>query len=120
MARILLAEDDGQIRDFLARTLRRAGHWVSAAGDGAAAVDELENNSFDLLLADVGMPDLDGVELAKRASKTCPNLRIVFITGFAAVALERGKGPNGSRATGLSKPFHLSRLVSQVSELLCA
>lgn len=120
MARILLAEDDSGMRQFLAQSLRRAGHDVSAAEDGESAATALEGQNFDLLLADVVMPGLDGVELAKRAARTSPGLKIVFITGFAAVALNQGFGPDGRRNPGLSKPFHLNRLVSELRQLLAA
>ena len=65
MARILLAEDDDQLRVFLARGLERAGHVVESVGDGAAALALAQAHSFDLLLADVVMPELDGIELAR-------------------------------------------------------
>ena len=120
MARILLAEDDQEMRLFLAQSLRRAGHDVSAAEDGESAADALERQAFDLLLADVVMPGLDGLELAKRAARVSPELKIVFITGFAAVALNRDLGPDGRINPGLSKPFHLNRLVSEVRQMLCA
>ncbi len=69
MARILLAEDDAEMRSFLAHCLRRAGHDVSATEDGESAASQLERRDFDLLLADVVMPGIDGVELAKRAAR---------------------------------------------------
>ena len=120
MARILLAEDDDQMRFFLTRGLQRAGHVVDAVGDGAAAFELAKTTAFDLLLADVVMPGIDGVELAKRATRIAPDLKIVFITGFAAVALNRECGPDGRRNPGLSKPFHLNRLVNEVRQMLAA
>jgi two-component system cell cycle response regulator CpdR len=119
MARILLAEDDAEMRAFLAHCLRRAGHDVSATEDGESAATQLERRDFDLLLADVVMPGIDGVELAKRAARIAPALKIVFITGFAAVANQEF-GPDGRRNPGLSKPFHLNRLVSEVRQMLAA
>src|SRR5437667_73285 len=68
MARILLAEDDNQMRAFLSRGLRRAGHAVDAVGDGEAALVRAADANYDLLLADVVMPGIDGVELAKRVA----------------------------------------------------
>ena len=119
MARILLAEDDDNMRLFLAGALRRAGHSVEATCDGAEAVGVLAKRSFDLLVADVVMPGIDGVELARRASRDNPRLKVMFITGFAAVAL-RGRSGVAGRARVLSKPFHLRDLVREVDHLLCS
>ena len=119
MARILLAEDDGSMRDFLARALRKAGHQVVDVGDGLEAMSTLTEEPMDLLLADVVMPGLDGIELARRAAKEQPGLKVMFITGFAAVALKaKEQTPKGTRV--LSKPFHLRDLVNQVDRMLAA
>ena len=119
MANILLAEDDENMREFLASALRRAGHEVTAVGDGVKALYALTDSPVDLLLADVVMPGLDGIELARRAAKSQPQLKVMFITGFAAVALKaRDQGPTGARV--LSKPFHLKDLVRQIDAMLCA
>ena len=83
------------MRSFLAHCLRRAGHEVSATEDGESAASQLERRDFDLLLADVVMPGIDGVELAERAARIAPDLKIMFITGFAAVALNRDSAPTG-------------------------
>src|SRR3546814_3988624 len=69
MAQILLAEDDASMREFLAKALRNAGHHVVAVGDGLDAMESLDGFRADLLLADVVMPGLDGIELARRAAK---------------------------------------------------
>jgi two-component system cell cycle response regulator CpdR len=119
MARILLAEDDDSLREFLAKALRRAGHWVEAAPDGSEAESQLDGNVFDLLLADVVMPGLDGIELARRASARDPELKVLFITGFAAVALRQRDGLPGAPRV-LSKPFHLRDLVAEVDSILAA
>jgi len=119
MARILIAEDDDSMRGFLARALRRAGHEVEAAEDGLSAESAIGREEFDLLIADIVMPGLDGVELARRACLERPALRVMFITGFAAVALQtRQSQPRETRI--LSKPFHLRELVDQVEEMLAA
>src|SRR3546814_15561686 len=95
MARILIAEDDDSMRAFLARALRRAGHWVESAADGLDAIEVLTQQEFDLLLADVVMPGLDGVELARRATREPPRLKLMFITCFAGVALRARGGLPG-------------------------
>jgi len=117
MAQILLAEDDASMREFLAKALRNAGHHVVAVGDGLDAMESLDGFQADLLLADVVMPGLDGIELARRAAKLQPGLKVMFITGFAAVALKnRDQTPQGARI--LSKPFHLRHLVEEVDSIL--
>ena len=72
---------------------------------------------FTLLLTDIVMPHMDGIELARRASELDPDLKIMFITGFAAVTLNSEvKAPKDARV--LSKPFHLKDLVHEVEKLL--
>ena len=119
MPRILIAEDDDSMRSFLARALQRAGYDVEAAADGLSAEAAINGGQFDLLIADIVMPGIDGVELARRACLGRPQLRVMFITGFAAVALQaREAAPKETRI--LSKPFHLRELVEQVREILAA
>src|SRR3954469_23973640 len=105
MANILLAEDDDAMRQFLSTALTRDGHRVSSHRDGQQALAALDR-PYALLIADIVMPALDGIELARRARESDPRLRVMFITGFAAVALGDGK-PAVPGATVLSKPFHL-------------
>ena len=120
MAKILIAEDDSSMRHFLTMALRRAGHEVEAAADGLEALHILEKNTpCDLLLADIVMPGMDGIELSQKATALRPGLKVMFITGFAAVALGE-RNPARNIAHVLSKPFHLKDLVDQVQTLLVA
>ena len=120
MANILLAEDDESLRRFLAAALVKAGHAVTDFGDGEAAWECLKNvAAFDLLLTDIVMPGMDGIELAKRAAEINAALKIMFITGFAAVALHPSS--NAPRqAKVLSKPFHLREIVAEVERMIAA
>lgn len=119
MVHILLAEDDDDMRRFLGKALERAGHQVVTCADGLAAYERLREQPFDLLLTDIVMPAMDGIELARRAADLDPDLRIMFITGFAAVALNpENKAPKDAKV--LSKPFHLKELVDQVEKLMAA
>jgi two-component system cell cycle response regulator CpdR len=114
MTRILLAEDDESLRGFLARALERAGFEVKACADGEEAVAELDDR-WDLLLTDIVMPGMDGIEVARLAAARQPDMRIMFITGFAAVTLKAGKAV--PQAKVLSKPFHLRDLVLEVERM---
>jgi len=115
MIRILLAEDDEVMRQYLVRALKKAGYAVSAVDRGTAAIPLLESDRFDLLLTDIVMPEMDGIELAQRAAVIAPEMRVMFITGFAAVTLRAGKAM--PQAKVLSKPFHLRDLVMEVDRL---
>lgn len=115
MFRILLAEDDDVMREYLTRALERAGYLVSAVDRGTTALALIESERFDLLLTDIVMPEMDGIELAQRASDLVPDMRVMFITGFAAVTLRAGRAM--PRARVLSKPFHLRELVAEVDRL---
>ena len=119
MAHILLAEDDESLRKFLAQALVRAGHDVADFGDGSEAWECLKGVRFDLLLTDIVMPGMDGIELAKRAAEMNAALKIMFITGFAAVALHpSSQAPKQAKV--LSKPFHLREIVAEVDRMIAA
>jgi two-component system, cell cycle response regulator CpdR len=118
MANIILADDDHSLRGFMAATLRKAGHEVFDCADGLAALAALEAQPpCDLLVTDIIMPGMDGLELAALAQKREKPPQILFVTGFAAMAAPMHK--QGSNAPLiLPKPFHLSHLVQIVEQLL--
>src|SRR5262249_9770203 len=117
LKRILLAEDDESMRGFLQRALTKAGYEVIAFANGKDAHERLQEEPFSLLLTDIVMPQMDGIELARRASELDPQIKIMFITGFAAVTLNtNSRAPKNARV--LSKPFHLKDLVREIDRLL--
>ena len=117
--RILLAEDEDSMRGFLERALTGAGYEVSAFANGLEAYECLQEEAFSLLLTDIVMPEMDGIELARKAAELDPDLKIMFITGFAAVALNPDvETPAGSKV--LSKPFHLRDLVAEIDRMMAA
>ena len=119
MHKILLAEDDNDMRRFLVKALENAGFQVSSFDNGMSAYNRLREEPFELLLTDIVMPEMDGIELARRATELDPEIKVMFITGFAAVALNPdNNAPKDARI--LSKPFHLRELVSEVERLLAA
>lgn len=118
MAHILIVDDDPAMLSFLSKALENAGHKITSDKNGLDALKTLqENSSFDLLLTDVVMPGMDGMELSTAAEKLYPALKIMFITGFAASALNKAKGPNINGRV-IAKPFHLKDLIARVEALL--
>ena len=117
MPLILLAEDDDSLRGFLSRALQRAGYEVTSCADGEEAVAVLDQQ-WDLLLTDIVMPGADGIEVARVAAARQPGLRIMFITGFAAVALTAAQATPDAKV--LSKPVHLRDLVNEVERMVAA
>ncbi|MFM6932633.1 MAG: cell cycle two-component system response regulator CpdR [Novosphingobium sp.] len=115
MIRILLAEDEDAMRTYLARALENAGYEVVAVDRGTAALPLLEDQHFDLLLSDIVMPEMDGIELAQRCAEVSPETKVMFITGFAAVTLKANR--EAPQARVLSKPFHLKDLVMEVERV---
>ncbi|WP_445784512.1 response regulator [Sphingorhabdus sp.] len=112
---ILLAEDEQVIREYLARALERSGYEVVAVDSGTTAAPLLEAERFDLLLTDIIMPEIDGIQLAQYCNMVSPTTNVIFITGFSGVALRAGASiPN---AKILAKPFHLKDLVLEVERL---
>jgi len=88
MARVLLANDDESMLAFLTKELERSGHDVVAVADGEEGLERLEEGgerAFDLLLTDIVMPGLDGIELSRRAIEIDPDLKIMFITDRKSV-----------------------------------
>ncbi len=115
MYRILLAEDEEAMRTYLKRALENAGYEVAAVDRGTAALALLQEQAFDLLLSDIVMPEMDGIELAQHCAEISPRTKVVFITGFAAVALRASR--ETPQAKVLSKPFHLKDLVLEVERI---
>ena len=114
--RILLAEDDEAMRTYLKRALENAGYIVDSVDRGTAALPFLEQDHYDLLLSDIVMPEMDGIELAQRCNEVSPATKVMFITGFAAVTLKASR--EQPHAKVLSKPFHLRDLVMEVERVL--
>lgn len=112
MISILLAEDDDAMRTYLARALENAGYEVVAVDRGTEAIPHLQIRHFDLLLSDIVMPEMDGIELAQRCAEIAPKTKVMFITGFAAVSLRASR--EAPHAKLLSKPFHLRDLVQEI------
>ncbi len=119
MSYIVLAEDDAAMRQFLMTALTRAGHNVMGFPDGATAFEYVSNpdHPIDLLLTDIVMPGMDGIELAARLKPLRPLVSILYITGFGISAPSRLPSHLGA-AQILSKPLHLNHLLAEVKRHL--
>lgn len=114
---ILIAEDDDAMRTFLDTALSRAGYVVNAFPSGDVASAYAGRDEYGLLLTDIDMPGMDGVDLARQLTNISPDLRVLFITGFT----ERAHQASDVLAQGarvLAKPFKLSDLIGQVESMI--
>jgi two-component system phosphate regulon response regulator PhoB len=119
MARILIVEDDEDVRALIAHKLRRAGHDVSEAGDGAAGLAAAQAGSPELMVLDWMMPKLTGIEVCEqiRADPGMVQPRILLLTAKSQdsdIALAMKTGADGY----LIKPFRANDLLERVTTLL--
>jgi CheY-like chemotaxis protein len=119
MARILITEDEDSLRRFVARALRLDGHETVEAADGAEGLEALKDGGFDLLLSDIRMPVMDGIELAHRAAASQPDLKILLMTGYAEQR-ERADDLMEKIVDVVSKPFTLPDIRTAVQKALVA
>lgn len=119
MAKILLADDDAASLEFMKRSLTGDGHDVSTVQDGLDAWDRLVDNEgrgVEILITDIEMPGLDGIELAKRALAQNPNLKILLVSGFAT-GVDRANSVTGPNVLALNKPLTLEQIRTAVKSL---
>jgi len=116
---ILVADDEPSVRQFVERALNYAGFAVTAVPDGNAALAALEKRSYDLLLTDIVMPDLDGIALALKVSKDYPQTRILMMSGYANQR-QRAHNLDCLAHEVISKPFTLEEITKRISLALAA
>ncbi|WP_117196140.1 response regulator [Rhizobium terrae] len=119
MAKILITEDEDSLRMFVARALRLDGHETHEAGDGAEGLEKLNQGPFDLLLSDIRMPVMDGIELVHKASARFPDLKILLMTGYAEQR-ERADDLSAKIVDVVQKPFALPDIRRAVAAALSA
>jgi two-component system, cell cycle response regulator CpdR len=121
MAQILLAEDDGAVRDFVRRALEMDGHDVTPVSDGGEALERalLPTSRFDLILSDIRMPVIDGLSLALQVARERPGLPILLMTAYAEHR-DKAYGMEALIKGVIQKPFTLEHIRQQVSEALAS
>ena len=120
MARIILIDDDAAVRATTRRVLERAGHGVREAGDGTAGLQLLEQGGADLVITDIFMPGMDGIETLRRVRKEFPHLKVIVLSGGSSVGLLdlRREAELLGAAAALAKPYHVAELLRLVSTVL--
>ena len=113
VARVLIAEDDEGIRVPLVRALEREGYEVDAVGDGLEAVRLDEDEAHDLLVLDIGLPGLDGLEVCRRVREARPEVAVIFLTAQSG-ELDAVAGLDAGGDDYVTKPFRLAELLARV------
>src|ERR1043165_7598320 len=115
--RVLVAEDNPAVREFILRALTGVGHEVTTTADGRQALDELARHSFDVMVTDIVMPNVDGIALALKAPSLHPDLRIVMISGYAQ---ERMRAHNIEALVHriIAKPFSIAEICDAVRDAM--
>ncbi len=119
MAKLLIVEDDESVRTLAARALERDGHMVTIATDGAQGLDLIRRaaGGYDLVVSDIRMPEMDGIEMATAAAKQFPAMKIMLMTGYADQR-ERAEELNGIILDVVQKPFTLAEIRARVGRIL--
>ena len=117
-ARLMIVDDDAMVRGLAEQMLADLGHTTAAFSDGPAALNHYRQHSpdIDLVLLDVAMPEMDGREVFQRLCEMNPDVRVLFLTGFAAVDLPDPDHP--SLVGVLRKPFRIEQLCRHLAEIL--
>jgi two-component system, cell cycle response regulator CpdR len=105
------------VREFIQRALATAGHTVTLTADGQQALDRLSTETFDVLITDIVMPNVDGIALALKATSLHPDLRIVMISGYAQ---ERMRAHNIDALVHriIAKPFSIVEICDAVKDAM--
>jgi DNA-binding response OmpR family regulator len=114
--RVLIVEDEPEVADLLARTLRDATWAPDVAATGAQALSWLPINEYDLVVLDAGLPDIDGFEVCRRWRKAGGKTPILILTARAAVA-DRVRGLDAGADDYLAKPFAIEELLARLRAL---
>jgi CheY-like chemotaxis protein len=116
---VLVAEDSDVVRDVIARMLEDDGFAVlqASGGEEALSISRRNDAPIDLLLTDIVMPEMSGVELADRLEKERPGLRILFMTGYAEEVVVN-EGILGKQRECIGKPFTREEITKRVRKLL--
>src|SRR6058998_2089983 len=114
---LLVADDDPGLRESLERTLTREGYRVLLASDGRAALERLQDGAIDLIVTDLKMPGLTGLELLRAAKAIAPDVDVILLTAFGTVE-EAVKAMKDGAYDFLTKPFRREQLLKLIDKAL--
>jgi len=117
MTSVLLAEDDPAISEPLARALRREGYDVDVASDGPETLEAAKNGGIDLIVLDIGLPRLDGLEVCRRIRSSGQSVPVLILTARAD-EVDTVIGLDAGADDYVTKPFRLAELLARVRALL--
>lgn len=112
---VLLVEDQEEVRDALAMLIELLGHRVTAVADGEAAATQIEDSRFDLLLTDLTLPGMSGLDLARLAKQRAPAMRRVIASGYSRSDMH--KQGDADDVTFVQKPIDNDWLVELLEEI---
>jgi CheY-like chemotaxis protein len=121
MKHVLLVEDEELLREGIQETLELSGFQVSAAANGLEALERLQREAFDLVISDIVMPKMDGVDFVAKLRGSLPDLPVLIVSGSEGAVMARFglKSLDVPGATAhIKKPFKAADLVYMVNELL--
>ncbi|MDD9901455.1 MAG: response regulator [Alphaproteobacteria bacterium] len=118
MAKILIVEDNQTTLEYLYKSLKKDGHAVISQDNSLDAWRATNADVFDIMIIDVAMPGIDGFVLAQKALQENPSLDIIFITGFAAVAMDTYATPAYAPSPVTTRPFHLTQMAARIRHLM--
>lgn len=107
--KILIVDDDPSIRNMLAIVLKKSGYDVTGANNGKAGLDNLKKGAFDLVISDIKMPDISGIELLKKIKSINPEIPVIMITAYAS-ANDAVEAMKLGAEDYITKPFNLDEL----------
>jgi len=119
MARVLVVDDESQMREVLCQALKRRGHSVDQAADGHQALQRLAEYQPDLVITDLVMPEMEGIETIQALRRKCPAIPIIAISGGGRLEPENYLSMAeliGADRT-FAKPFRLEEILTAVREL---
>lgn len=117
MGNVFLIEDESKVAAFISKGLEENGYTTTVVSDGASAKKQIDSQSFDIIIMDVMLPDMSGIEVCRQMRKAGVNIPILILTALDNVN-NKVKGLQAGADDYLVKPFHFSELLARIEALL--